>query len=355
MGQNFKLCEFCFFIKIFLLGLLLPQFLLASAGTVVIEAKVVSLCGNGVINQGEECDGNNFAGHTCQTSGFSGGFLTCNANCTINTSQCTTLTTSPSGGSGGSSEFLVAPDTPDTKVVFSGLAYPGMKVTLLKDGQIAASTIADQAANFLMTVSGLSVGGYIFGVSTEDSQGRKSMTLTFSVIVTSGVTVEVGGIFIAPTIAVDKNKVKKGDSIAIFGQSAPKANVTVAINSETEFFGKTTADQSGAYLYSFNTTKLEKGEHLTKSKAIIGGAISSFGKAVSFVVGSKTIFVKPLSDSFRVDFNSDGRVDLIDFSIMAYWYKRPLSAAFKIKEEQLNGDGQVNLIDFSIMAFYWTG
>jgi hypothetical protein len=49
-------------------------------------------------------------------------------------------------------------------------------------------------------------------------------------------------------------------------------------------------------------------------------------------------------------------VDLVDFSIAAYWYKQPLSDAFKkIEKAELNGDGKVDLVDFSIMAYYWTG
>jgi hypothetical protein len=56
------------------------------------------------------------------------------------------------------------------------------------------------------------------------------------------------------------------------------------------------------------------------------------------------------------DVNSDCKVNLVDFSITAYWYKRDLSAAFTaIELAKLNGDGKVTLADFSIMAYYWTG
>lgn len=58
------------------------------------EASTGAGCGDGVIQSGEECDGSNLAGQTCQSRGFSGGTLSCNANCTFNTSQCT------SGGGG---------------------------------------------------------------------------------------------------------------------------------------------------------------------------------------------------------------------------------------------------------------
>lgn len=48
-----------------------------------------STCGNGLLDAGEECDGSNFGGATCGSQGFFGGTLSCNSNCTLNTSQCT--------------------------------------------------------------------------------------------------------------------------------------------------------------------------------------------------------------------------------------------------------------------------
>jgi len=344
-----------FLIGIYILFIFKQNFYhLASASVTQLEIVMSPApCGDGVIQSGEECDGSNFAGQTCATRGYSGGNLSCNSNCTINTSQCTSAPPPSGGGGGGGGGGYVAPAT---SVIFSGRAYPGSKVTLLKDAQIAASTIADPAASFRVAVSGLSAGGYIFGVYSEDGQRRRSSLLTFPVTVTSGVTVEVGNIFIAPTIAVDKSEVKRGDNIAIFGQSVPNGEITVAISSEEEFFGKTAADPNGAYLYNFDTAQLEKGQHLTKSKAAIGGTISSFGKTVSFFVGVKTVFAQPSKCPAKADLNNDCRVNLVDFSIAAYWYKRPISAEFAVKEkERLNGDGKVDLIDFSIMAFYWTG
>ncbi|HEX6903007.1 MAG TPA: S8 family serine peptidase [Thermoanaerobaculia bacterium] len=57
-----------------------------------------AFCGNGVIEAGEACDGVNLGGQTCQTFGFNSGTLTCNVNCTLNTSACVNLCTA-SGGS----------------------------------------------------------------------------------------------------------------------------------------------------------------------------------------------------------------------------------------------------------------
>ncbi|MFA6385357.1 MAG: dockerin type I domain-containing protein, partial [Candidatus Paceibacterota bacterium] len=53
----------------------------------------------------------------------------------------------------------------------------------------------------------------------------------------------------------------------------------------------------------------------------------------------------------RGDLNCDNHVNLIDFSIMAYWYKK-INPPEKV---DLNNDGKITLVDFSIMAFNWTG
>ncbi len=56
------------------------------------------------------------------------------------------------------------------------------------------------------------------------------------------------------------------------------------------------------------------------------------------------------------DLNDDCRVNLVDFSIAAYWYKQVLSERFlEVEKKKLNGDGRVSLRDFSIMAYWWTG
>lgn len=258
----------------------------------------------------------------------------------------------PSGGGGGG---YIPPVI--TQVIFEGKAYPKSEVTLLKDAQVSATTIAGQDANFKITLSGLSAGNYIFSVYAEDSEGRRSSLLTFPLGITAGATTNVSGIFISPTIATDKEEVKRGENIAVLGQSAPLGEITISINSEEEFFVKTKADKGGVYLYNFDTSVLEIGRHFTKSKAALDGAISSFGKAVSFIVGSKTILAKPVKKcGGKADLNNDCRVNLVDFSIAAYWYKRPLSAEFKkIEAERLSGDAKINLVDFSIMAYYWTG
>jgi len=54
----------------------------------VDEGGVCQGCGNNVIEQGESCDGTDLAGESCVTQGFDGGVITCQPNCSFDTSAC---------------------------------------------------------------------------------------------------------------------------------------------------------------------------------------------------------------------------------------------------------------------------
>lgn len=327
-----------------------------SASSVNVTASVNPACGNNILEFGEQCDGTDLGSQTCVNLGYGGGTLSCTSTCIFDTSGCTPPPPPPPQGGGGGGGGGGYPSL-ETKVIFSGRAYPRSEVTLLKDAQIVATTLADSDANFNIILSGISGGSYIFSIYSEDQNGQRSSLLTFPVNVITGATVNISGIFISPTIAVDKAEVKRGDIISIFGQSVKNADITIQISSENEFFLKTKSDSSGVYLSNFDTTDLEYGDHFTKLRASLGDKFSPFSKAVSFKVGTKNVLAeKPALCPKKGDLNNDCKVNLVDFSIAAYWYKRQLSPSFKLTEkEKLNGDAKIDLVDFSIMAYYWTG
>lgn len=64
----------------------------------------------------------------------------------------------------------------------------------------------------------------------------------------------------------------------------------------------------------------------------------------------------------EIDFNKDGRVDLVDASIMLHWWEKRIAArevaavlALNQFPPDPNGDSFVNIFDLSILLFYWTG
>ncbi len=50
-----------------------------------------SVCGNGIIEDTEQCDSTNMNGNTCESFGFSSGSLICNSQCDFDTSNCISI------------------------------------------------------------------------------------------------------------------------------------------------------------------------------------------------------------------------------------------------------------------------
>ena len=248
------------------------------------------------------------------------------------------------GGGGGSSGGVYL-----TSVSFSGMAYPDSTVGLLKDGQLAVSVQAGPDGKFKLSLTNLVSGNYTFSVFAEDSDGRRSTGITNSIFITSGATTNVSGIFLAPTIAIDKEQVKRGDNLVVFGYAASSGQVVIEFNSEEPVFAYTDAEEDGSYLHRFDTSVLEDGEHSVKSKAGLVNDVSPYGEALLFLVGDQSVEGTP----FRLigDLNFDGKVNLIDLSILSFWYKKE---GFP-PHVDLSNDSFINLVDFSIMVYHWTG
>ena len=218
-------------------------------------------------------------------------------------------------GGGGSGGGGYTPVINGATVNFTGRAYPRSNITLLQDARVVASTVADANAMFQTSLTNVSAGNYIYSVYSEDSAGNRSSLLSFPVSVTGGAVTNIGGIFISPTIDVDKSQVKKGDNIAIFGQTAPKSVITITVNSSVELFLQAKSDVAGAYLYNLDTSPLEIGSHAAKSKAATSTDISDFGQTVGFAVGTQNVAKKKSTETSKSlgDSNNDGRVNLVDF------------------------------------------
>jgi hypothetical protein len=300
----------------------------------------VSVCGNNIKETGEQCDGSDLGGATCQSLGYSGGTLRCRSDCTFDTSGC--YTAPPGGGVGG----YVPPPTTETKVVLQGKAYPLAKITILKDGEVAKIINADNNANFKTEIKNISAGIWNFSLWAEDSKGRRSITISFTVTILEGKTTTISNIFIPPTIELDKVKVAKGETLNIYGQTAPESQISIHVESPEEIIETTKAKKTGDWDYPLDTSPLEEGMHTTRARAESPeGLKSAFSSVLAFYVGKyKAGEICP-----RADFNKDGRTNLIDFSILLYWWGKYNPCV------DMNGDGIVNLPDFSILLYYWTG
>lgn len=281
----------------------------------------------------------------------------------VQTVVLTSPSTSSTSSGGGGAGFLPQTNHPingtastegKSSIVLLGRAYPSTEVTLLQDGQFAAQTIAGPDATFQIQLSTLLPGSYHFSLYTTDKQGQNSSAFGLPIQLTSGAMTMISGIFLAPTIDVNKTSVQRGDNIVFFGQGGPRSEVRITIHSTKIVNIRATTDKDGVYVYTYDTSPLETGAHTARSKSIKGNEASEFGKSVDFsILKNATPSKKPLCR--KGDLNCDGKVNLADFSLATSWLKRPLTPSMhRIEKERLNGDGVIDLRDISIISYFWT-
>ena len=245
----------------------------------------------------------------------------------------------PGGGGGGG-----APTLPAATVIFEGKAYPDAFVTILRDKTVSATVKADLKGDFSKTLTAVPAGIWNFGVFAEDTEGRKSVTISFSTNVIGGTTMKISGIFLSPTISLSAENVIRGEKLDILGQAYPKSDIEIFISSPFNFLEKTKSTEKGKWQFTLETKPLTLGIHQTKARARTSEGEESY-------FSEEQIF-KIIEGCKGADLNFDGKVNIVDFSILLYFWgqKKPANVCADI-----NHDGIVNVIDFSIMMYWWTG
>lgn len=250
------------------------------------------------------------------------------------------------GGGGGSGGGGTA------SIFVSGSAYPNSTIYFYQDGREILRTVSGPDAKFEFSKSNIASGSYTFSVVAVDPKKQRSPAFSIPVTLPEDGTTRITGVFLAPTLATDYDQVKRGETITFFGLTVPDAGVVLQVNSSEPHFFQASSDEDGVYLMQFNSGVLELGKHTAKSQAQKSAVMSPYSNLVAFKVSDET---QRKVSVMKGDLNKDGRVNLYDFSIAAYWYKRTLTGTIITDEiERLNGDGVINLTDFSIIAYYWT-
>lgn len=234
------------------------------------------------------------------------------------------------------------------KIIFEGRAYPNAFLTLFKNEQVAATFFADSAGLFRRELTGVAPGTYNFGVFAEDGEGRRSVTTNFTAGVIAESVTTVSGIFISPTVSLAPGRAERGKEISVSGSSYPGSQVKVFIDAN-DVSKETITSGNGNWNLKIDTSYLKEGRHSTRAMTVYkDGGQSPFSETLDF-----TVVEKPSAAACNgADLNGDGKVDIVDFSILLYFWEQRNP---ENKCVDINGDGVVNIIDFSIMMYWWNG
>jgi hypothetical protein len=249
------------------------------------------------------------------------------------------------GGSGGGSTT----DLGDTQINITGQAYPKTTLNFILDTENVGTvrTGSDGSFEFLTTAS---PGTATLGVWAEDNKGVRSITFNTTFDVTQAAVTNVNSVFLPPTLTVSNQNPDPGAVVTVEGQAVPDATVELHIGPGNKV-RTTTSGSNGRWQIDLDTNTLGIAEYTLRAKSVFGtGSLttdSAFSRSVQLFVGVEGT---PVSSA---DLNRDGSVDLIDFSILIFWWES--NGGDSDPPADINGDGLVSLADFSILLFNWTG
>ena len=243
-------------------------------------------------------------------------------------------------------------------VTLSGFSFPNAKLTLLRDGAITTTLFANAGGTFQITINNLNYGNYQFSIYAEDSRGVISNPHTINVAAFSSTPYLFSGIVIPPTISSDAILVELGKQYNISGYVAPGAQVTLEIPGSNQL-GTSTANAAGLYTITVRAT-LPPGIYSLRTRARLNGVDSLFSRPVQVLYFQGQTPGQPEPPEppqppapigLCVDYNRDRRVNLIDFSILLFWFDNQNPPA----RIDCNSDNRIDIKDFSLLMYYWTG
>lgn len=252
-------------------------------------------------------------------------------------------------------------NTPDTIVIFRGIAYPSSNLTISEGATILSSLTLTAQARFEVTFK-VAPGNHTYTIIGTDSDGIQGRTSNFTLTLSEGTTTTISGIFLGPTITIDKSTLTAGETGTLSGTTAPNSSVNVTISTASsgtsaasgpqQAVRTASADNNGRWIQLVQANDLTTGPYTAKAQAVEpqSQSVSEFSKTVAFEIKAGTS--DQCSNALAADINCDSKVNLIDFSILLFFWNvtNPTNA-----RADINRDTHVNITDFSILLYYWTG
>ena len=228
-----------------------------------------------------------------------------------------------------------------TTVTFSGKAFPGAKIIVIEknpmeERPISQKPVSSEEGEFRISYIGILQTDHSYGLIIEDASGRRTQTKFYNIDTVSNSLTEKD-IFSSPTIDLYRSSVTKGDFIKVIGSASAGNKILVQLDNNITY--ETSASSSGQYQMLINTARLPFGTHTLRAKQRekVGFKESDWSTIKSFSIVATVV---P-----EADFNSDGIIDIKDWSVFLSRWKGN-SEARKILD--LNHDGKVDLSDLGI-------
>lgn len=294
-------------------------------------------------------------------------------------------------------------------IQFSGYAGSGAALTITRGSTVVYTAALGGSGQFDVILADQPVGEQTYVVAAQDDSNRSFSALTFILNLQPNTATILSNVFLGPSISADKTTLTRDEQITISGITVPLSAVTFDFSSVALTPYSTTSNAAGVWRIVISGADLGVGTFTAHARSVFSSITSGYSPLISFsvtesgttntntappgntnTVPGNTNTIPPgninttpgttntntaLPDNTNIapsvntnrptnvntplvppttiavaDFNTDSKVNLIDFSILMYYWHQQQSAN---PEADINHDGVVDIIDVSIMLFQW--
>lgn len=247
----------------------------------------------------------------------------------------------------------VLPQVDRSTVSLSGYTAPSAKITLLIDGAVSTTLIANSDGSFQITLNNVVFGYYQYSIIIEDSTGVSSSATIINANVYSSEPLVYSNLILTPTINSSSISVETNQYFVVQGYAAPGATIYIGLPDQAPL-ATAVADGNGYYQVQIQAS-FGTGIYSLKAFALLNGMTSDLSKPLQLLFydpyNIEQSVIPPEQLQSCVNINKDNKIDLVDFSILLYWY----GVTNPAEDIDCNKDRTIDITDFSILMYFWTG
>ncbi|GAB4159176.1 MAG: hypothetical protein Fur003_2980 [Candidatus Dojkabacteria bacterium] len=194
--------------------------------------------------------------------------------------------------SGVSTASVTIPSN-NSSIELSGFTSPNAFVTILLNGSIAGTALADNNGNFSKLLTGLDSNAfYDILIFAQDVNLIESRSVGFSITTLPYTNHVISNIVLPPTITLDKEVYQQNETLKASGMGYPNSLISLFIGTSPQTYSlivNTNSAGEWEYLFDINESGITLGEHIAYAKInITGGYTSIFTETVPFTIVEAT-------------------------------------------------------------------
>jgi len=127
-------------------------------------------------------------------------------------------------------ELNVTMQVYDTTFVITGKTSPDSKVTILEDGAVIGTTLADSSGDFSKTFPAQDTGLHNYSVYSTDADDLDTSTINYSVSLFSHTVTTLSNVILPPTFSLASTEIAANEELLVEGSAVPGSQIVLYVS-----------------------------------------------------------------------------------------------------------------------------